>query len=414
MRATTSSRWRSWSGIGLLGDDESVLGGPGEEHVLTWAEGGVRAAVLLDDGELLAAGGLHEVLDRGPEERGKRELTPQDVGARRGRPGGREPQRDLLGAHTALDGRAVGVGHRSRQAELRAVVGLEGVRALAGAVDEVRHTEEPRDEGGPRVLVELGSVAGLLDPALAHHRDPVGHGHGLLLVVRDVHEGDADLLLDALELDLELAAQAQVEGAERLVEKQGARLVDERAGQCDALLLAAGELRRLAPGERPELDELEHLPDAARDLALVVLLALEAEGDVLLDVEVREERVGLEDRVDVSLVGRRVRDVPAAEADGAGGRLLEAADHPERRRLAAAGRPEHGEEAAALDREREVVDGGRLAEVLRDPFEVDVGLGGAARRLRGSGLGRPVLYSSRSHVLAILSTEGRGSNLAMA
>src|SRR3954451_14234152 len=136
MRATTSSRWRSWSGIGLLGNDESVLGGPGEEHVLTWAEGGVRAAVLLDDGELLAAAGLHEVLDGGPEERGKRELTPQDVGTRRGRPGGREPQGDLLGTDAALDGRAVGVGRRSREAKLRAVVGLEGVRAVAGAVDQ--------------------------------------------------------------------------------------------------------------------------------------------------------------------------------------------------------------------------------------------------------------------------------------
>ena len=77
-----------------------------------------------------------------------------------------------------------------------------------------------------------------------HDRDLVGHRHGLLLVVRDVHERDADLLLDALELDLELAAQAQVERAERLVEQERARAVDERAGERDALLLAAGELRR--------------------------------------------------------------------------------------------------------------------------------------------------------------------------
>ena len=64
--------------------------------------------------------------------------------------------------------------------------------------------------------------------------------------MRDVHEGDADLLLDALELELQLPAQAQVERAERLVEQQRPRPVDERAGERDALLLAAGELRRLA------------------------------------------------------------------------------------------------------------------------------------------------------------------------
>ena len=38
--------------------------------------------------------------------------------------------------------------------------------------------------------------------------------------------------------------------------------VDERAGERDALLLAAGELRRLALAEAAELDELERLADA--------------------------------------------------------------------------------------------------------------------------------------------------------
>jgi hypothetical protein len=41
-----------------------------------------------------------------------------------------------------------------------------------------------------------------------------------------------------------LLAQLQVERAERLVEEQHRGVVDERAGQRDALLLAAGELAR--------------------------------------------------------------------------------------------------------------------------------------------------------------------------
>ena len=53
-------------------------------------------------------------------------------------------------------------------------------------------------------------------------------------------------LLDPLELDLHLPAQLEVEGAERLVEQQHVRAVDQGPRERDALLLAAGELVRLA------------------------------------------------------------------------------------------------------------------------------------------------------------------------
>ncbi len=78
-----------------------------------------------------------------------------------------------------------------------------------------------------------------------------------------VDERDPDLLLDALELDLHLLAQLEVEGAERLVEEQHRRAVDERPRERDALGLAAGDLGRLALLEARQLDELEHLADPA-------------------------------------------------------------------------------------------------------------------------------------------------------
>ena len=70
------------------------------------------------------------------------------------------------------------------------------------------------------MLVDLGGRADLLDPALVEHREAVAHRERLLLVVRDVDEGDAELLLDPLQLDLELLPELQVECAERLVEEQ--------------------------------------------------------------------------------------------------------------------------------------------------------------------------------------------------
>ena len=59
-----------------------------------------------------------------------------------------------------------------------------------------------------------------------------------------------------------------------------------------------------------------------------------------------------------------VADDAVADGDAAGVVLLEAGDHPERRGLAAARRPEQGEEPAVGDRERHALDGPHGAEAL--------------------------------------------------
>src|SRR5205823_13588484 len=103
--------------------------------------------------------------------------------------------------------------------------------------------------------------ANLLDTALVEDRQAVAHGESLLLVVGDVDEGDPDLLLDRLELDLHLLAQLEVERTQRLVQEQDSGPVDECPGQCDALPLAAGELRWLAAGKARQADPAPRLGD---------------------------------------------------------------------------------------------------------------------------------------------------------
>ena len=108
---------------------------------------------------------------------------------------------------------------------------------------------KPATNGVAGLLVDLGRRADLLDAALVEHRDAVAHRQRLLLVVGDEDEGDADLALHLLQLDLHLLAQLEVERAERLVEQQHLGPVDQRPGQRDPLPLAARELVRLAVGE---------------------------------------------------------------------------------------------------------------------------------------------------------------------
>jgi hypothetical protein len=189
--------------------------------------------------------------------------------------------------------------------------------------------------------------------------------------VRDVHEGDADLGLDALELQLHLAAQLEVEGAERFVQEQHLGRVDQRPGDGDALLLAAGELVRLLAGLLPQLDELQHLLDLL--LHRLDAAPAQAEGDVLEDVEVREEGVGLEDGVHRPLVGRQPGDLLVTEVHGARGGLLQAGDHAQGGGLAAAGGAEQGEEGALGHGQVQWVHGGEAVVVgLADAGEADV------------------------------------------
>ena len=244
-------------------------------------------------------------------------------------------------------------------------------------LEQVAHAQEARDEVGRRPLVEILGGPELLDPAAMNDGDAVGHRHRLFLVVGHEDERDADLVLDALELHLHLLAQLQVERAERLVEQEDLRVVHEGSRQRDALLLATGELARLAILVAGQLHQLEHGPDLLAHLGVGQLAPAQPERDVVEDREVREERVVLEDGVRRALVGRDVGDVGVAQVDGAGGDGLEAADHPQRRGLPAAGGSEHREELSGLDLQVQIVDRDEVVKTLRHRFNPNVSLGHA-------------------------------------
>jgi hypothetical protein len=108
---------------------------------------------------------------------------------------------------------------------------------------------------------------------------------------------------------------------------------------------------RTAPAEVGESNEFERLADAAEALALVAVLEPQSEAHVLLDRLVREQGVVLEDGVHRPPFGHHAGHVDAVDADRTDLDRLEAADHPQRRRLATSRRPEQREELARLDRE---------------------------------------------------------------
>jgi hypothetical protein len=144
------------------------------------------------------------------------------------------------------------------------------------------------------------------------------------------------------------------------------------ARERDALLHPARKLGRLgvlAPGQAHQLQRLGRLAVA---LLLADLALLEAVSDVVEHGHVREQGVGLEDRVDVAPVGRDPDRRAPADLDLAGARLVEARDHPQGRRLATARWPEQGEELTRMHLEVDVVDRDQIPETLRDSAQRDV------------------------------------------
>ena len=332
------------------------------------------AEVLHEDHQLLAPRHPHEVLRAHPGEAGVgHDTARQDVAVPRRAGLTRRCELDLL--RPDADQQVVGAAGPPgrRHGELLAVKvehQVVAVRPGDARPDQVRLAQEVGDERRVGSLVELARATHLLDLPGVHDRDGVGHGHGLFLVVGHVDEREADLGLDPLELDLHLATELEVQGSQRLVQQQHRRTVDDRPRQRDPLLLPARELGRLAPGHPGQLDQLE----GRLHLALHRLAATttQAERDVLEDVEVREERVVLEDGVHRPLVRLGVRDVLVPDPDDALGRLLEAGDHPQRRGLAAPRRSEQGEERPRRDGQGQVVHGDERAEPLGHVLEPQV------------------------------------------
>ena len=201
----------------------------------------------------------------------------------------------------------------------------------------------------------------LNDDAFLEDGDLGGHGQRLDLVMGYIDHGRTGLDMQALQLGAHVYAELCVEVGKRLVHQQQMRLGSDRTSDCNALLLAAGQLGRIAVDVLADLHAGECVLDAAVDLVLGQLLNVQAEGDVLAHGHVRPQSVGLENQVEVALARRSevslgsVYDLLAVHEDGAVLRLLQTGYNAQRGGFAAAGRTEQRHEVAVLDGEVNVL-----------------------------------------------------------
>ncbi len=151
--------------------------------------------------------------------------------------------------------------------------------------------EEVRNEWRLRPLVNVRWRPDLLDRALVHHDDAIRHRQRFFLVVRDHDRRDAEALLQIAHFAAQPLADLGIERGKRLIEQQQVRGSGERAGEGDALLLAAGELARKLAALVRKADQRQQFIDARLDLFPGVAAIDQAVRDVVVDRQIRKQRI---------------------------------------------------------------------------------------------------------------------------
>ena len=154
------------------------------------------------------------------------------------------------------------------------------------------------------------------------------------------NKSDADLPLDPLQFVLHLLAQLQIQGGQRLIQKEYLRLVYQSPGNGHTLLLPAGEQCSIFVLVSFQTDQFEHLHNLLVNDILAHLLDLQAKCDIFIDAQVRKQRILLKDRVQFPPVGRHIADLLPVKDHASFIRVEKSPQDTQKRSLAAAAGPQ--------------------------------------------------------------------------
>ena len=160
-----------------------------------------------------------------------------------------------------------------------------------------------------RLVVDFFRRPDLLDCSIRHDYDFIRHGKRFFLIMRHIDKGDPQLVMHGFQFQLHLLAHLQIQCAQRLIKEQDIRFINNRPGNGDALLLSAGK-RGYPPLFKPfQIHDFQYVFYLLPDLFFRQVFQIETERDIIINIQVREQRIPLEYRIDRPSVGRELADV---------------------------------------------------------------------------------------------------------
>lgn len=199
---------------------------------------------------------------------------------------------------------AVGLEHLNQATIVETDLHLFIAHAFNYSAGLVALTNKVRDNQVGWALVERMGRRALLDDAAVEHGNSVAHGQGFGLVVGHVDHGEAQLLVQALDLELHLLMQFFVQRTQRLVHQHDVRGEDQCASQSYMLALTARQLAGETIAKVEQFDQRQVLIDLSANHVFGLFADFQRVGEVFAQGHVREQRILLEHHADIALVRR--------------------------------------------------------------------------------------------------------------
>ena len=225
-----------------------------------------------------------------------------------------------------------------------------------------------------RVLQNLAGLPDFHHAAFVDDRDLVANLLGNSKRMGNDHHGHAHFAVDVAQKVEHLRGRARIKRARGLIAQHHFRIVRQRAGNGNTLLLAAGKLAGIILRLVRQADKLEQLKGARFRLRLLLVAKFEREGDVAQDRALLEQAEILENHANAAaklkqLLSLERRDVLSVDHDTAARGPFEQVDAAYQRGLSGTGLADDAEDVPIFDGKVDIAKGGMgalaFAEGLR-------------------------------------------------